>query len=149
MPQYLGFSTRNACRPKTTNMTYGSAGGPGSTTNPIIWGKKYRITDTELVIQDFLNALNIKPGTKVGQPGYGCRIWNYLFDPNIADIQFLVRNEITKIANADPRINLSFVKTYPFENGILVEVEFSVEPFQQAEVIKVAFNSATNTAAIA
>lgn len=149
MPQYLGFSTKNACRPKTTNMTYGSAGGPGGIRQPIVFGKKYRLTDVELVIQDFLNALNIQPGTKVGQPGYGCKIWNYLFDPNIADIQFLVRDEITKIANADPRIDLNFVKTYPFENGILVEVEFVVQPFQQPEVLKVAFNSATNTAALA
>lgn len=146
MPQYVGFSTKDACKPKTTNAVGGIDGGPGGTRQPIIWGKKYRLTDVELVLQDFLNALNIPLGSKVGQPGYGTTLWSFLFEPNTADVQFQLENEIYRVAGLDPRIILNSVKAYPKENGILIEVELAVNPFNQPQLVSVFFNRATTTA---
>ena len=161
MAQYVGFSTKDACKPKTTNLVGagvgagtaagtgllgGVDGGPGGTTQPIIWGKKYRLTDSQLVLQDFLNALNIPLGSKVGQPGFGTTLWSFLFEPNTADVQFQLENEIYRVAGLDPRIILNSVKAYPKENGILIEVELAVNPFNQPQVVSVFFNRATTTA---
>ena len=123
MAQYVGFSTKDACKPKTTNAVGGIDNGVGGIRQPIVWGKKYRLVDTQLVVQDFLNALNITLGSKVGQPGYG-----------------------TKVARTDPRIILNSVKAFPKENGILLEVELAINPFNQPELVSVFFNRATNTA---
>lgn len=146
MAQYVGFSTKDACKPKTTNAVGGIDNGAGGIRQPIIWGKKYRLTDTQLVMQDFLNALNIPLGSKVGQPGYGTKVWSFIFEPNTADVQFQLENEIFRVAATDPRIILNSVKAFPQENGILLEVELAINPFNQAELVSVFFNRATTTA---
>ena len=153
MAQYIGFSTINANKPKTTNNVSGAwaadgDGGPGGIRQGIVWGKKYRLLDTQLVAQDLVNALNIPLGQKVGQPGYGSKVWSFIFEPNTPDVQFQLENEIRRISNLDPRITLNFVKAYPQENGILVEVEMAVSPFNLPLTLSVFFNQASGTAAL-
>ena len=152
MAQYIGFSTINARKPKTSNQvginTGGLDGGPGGITKGIVWGKKFRLLDAQLVVQDFVNAMNIPIGQKVGQPGYGTKLWNFVFEPNTADVQFQLENEIRRIASLDPRIDLNYIKAFPGENGILVEVEMAVVPFNNVATLSVFFNRANNTASI-
>lgn len=148
MPQYIGFSTINANKPKTTNAPPGIDGGVGSLVNPVIPGKKFKLNDENLVVQDFVNSLNIRQGEKVGQPGYGTTLWNFVFEPNTPDIQFSLENEITRIANQDPRLIVNTVRAYPQENGILLEVELAIQPFNEATLLSVFLDSTTNQAAI-
>jgi phage baseplate assembly protein W len=153
MPQYIGFSTINACQPKSTNpislngvATSGS--GTGTIGQPIYWGKKFRLLDEQLVAQDFINALNIPYGQKVGQPGYGTTLWDFIFEPNTADVQFQIETEIRRLAAQDPRIDINYVKAYPQDNGMLVEVQLSVVPFNNPAVLNVYFNQQTGTASL-
>lgn len=146
MATYIGFSTLNSCKPRTTNATIGNAGGPGNILNGIVYGKKYKITDEKLVILDFLNALNIPQGQKVGQPEYGTLLWSFIFEPNTADVQFRLEQEIKRVAGLDPRIILNTVRAYPKENGILIEAEIAIAPFNNAQTISVFFNQGLNRA---
>jgi phage baseplate assembly protein W len=146
MATYIGFSTQNAGKPKTTNALSGSAGGPGGIRQSLVPGKKFKLIDAQLVLQDLINALNIRQGTKVGQPGYGSRIWDFVFEYNAASTQFQIENEISRVANLDPRVSLNEVKAYPFENGILVEIQLSVLPFNQPVAAKISFNPQTSIA---
>jgi phage baseplate assembly protein W len=148
MPSYVGFSTINANKPRTISRNTGVDGGNGSVLQPIVFGKKFASVDSPLVIQDFVNALNIRQGEKVGQPGYGTSLWSFVFEPNTADVQFQLENEIRRVASQDPRMILNSVKAYPQENGILLEVELAVTPFNQATLLSVFFNSATNVAVL-
>jgi hypothetical protein len=97
-------------------------------------------------MQDFLNALNIPLGSKVGQPGFGTKVWSFIFEPNTSDVQFQLENEIFRVAGQDPRIILNSVKAYPKENGILLEVELAINPFNQPQLVSIFFNRATTTA---
>lgn len=146
MPQYIGFSTLGANKPKTTNAPPGIDGGVGSVTNGLSSGKKFKVADEALVIQDFINSLNIRQGEKVGQPQYGTTLWNYVFEPNTPDVQFSLESEISRVASLDPRIVLNAVRAYPQENGILLEVEIAIQPFNQAQLLSVFLNSTTNKA---
>ena len=148
MPTYIGFSTINANQPRSTNLPAGIAGGVGSMVQPVIPGKKFRLVDQSLVIQDFLNALNIQQGQKVGNPGYGTTLWSFVFEPNTPDTQFQLENEIRRVANLDPRMVLNSVKAYPQENGILIELEMAIAPFNQAFLLNVFFDNATNNAVL-
>ena len=148
MTQYIGFSTINADRARTTNLNSGIGGGPGTLTEPVVVGKKFRLTDQNLVIRDLINALNIRQGEKCGQPGYGTKLWSFVFEPNTQDVTFQLENEVRRIATQDPRLILDFIKTYPQENGILVEMQVAVAPFNQAALLSVFFNSSTNTASV-
>lgn len=148
MPQYIGFSTINANQPPTRNAQAGSGGGTGSMVNPTITGKKFKLVDSPLVLQDFINALNIRQGEKVGQPQYGTTLWDFVFEPNTQDMQFALEQEIRRVASQDPRIAIDFVKAYPQENGILMEAQVAVVPFNQALTLSVFFDSTTNTATV-
>lgn len=148
MPQYIGFSTIGANQPKTTNVSSGVDGGYGSILKPVFTGKKYKLTDEKLVVQDFINALNIRQGEKVGQPNYGTTLWSYIFEPNTYDNQFGLQNEIKRVAGLDPRMQLNYVKAFPQDNGILIEVEMSVLPFNNALTFNIFFDASTNKAAL-
>lgn len=148
MPSYIGYSSINANKIKSTTMTPTRNGGMGSITQPIVFGKKFRIVDAPLVVQDFVNSLNIPQGQKVGNPGYGTTLWSFIFEPNTADVQFQLENEIRRIANLDPRMMLNYIAAYPQENGILLELEMAVTPFNDAFQLSVFFNNSTGTAVI-
>ena len=148
MPSYIGFSTINAYKPQSTNLPTGPAGGTGSVINPYNVGSQFGLVDSPLVIQDFVNALNIRQGEKVGQPGYGTTLWSFVFEPNTQDVTFQLENEVRRIATQDPRLIVDFIKTYPQENGILIEMQVAVAPFNQAALLSVFFNSSTNTASV-
>lgn len=146
MPSYIGFSTINANKPKSNTLTGGVDGGTGTLLRPVNAGRKYRLVDEQLVIQDFINALNIQQGQKVGQPGYGTTLWSFVFEPNTADVQFQLEDEIRRVASQDPRILLNSVRAFPQDNGILIEVEMAVTPFNNAQTLSVFFNSDDNSA---
>lgn len=148
MATYLGFSTQNACNPKTTNMLSGSAGGPGGIRRGISWGNKFSLTDAQLVIQNFVNALNIRLGTKVGQPGYGTRLWDFIFEANNTPTQVDIQNEVRRVANQDPRLQIAELVTYSSENGILLEMQCAILPFNQPIATKISLNRATQRATI-
>jgi phage baseplate assembly protein W len=84
----------------------------------------------------------------VGQPGYGTNIWSYIFEPNDADTQFKIKAEIRRVASSDPRLLLNSVKSFVRENGILIEVEVAIQPFNDASIINVFFNNLTNKATL-
>lgn len=148
MPTYNGFSTINANKPRSTNLPAGIAGGVGSIPQPVIPGKKYRLVDEQLVIQDFVNALNIQQGQKVGNPGYGTILWSFVFEPNTFDVQNKLETELRRVASQDPRMIVNTVSAYPQENGILIEMELAVAPFNNAQTLSVFFNNSTSTAVI-
>jgi phage baseplate assembly protein W len=146
MPNYIGFSTINANKPRSTDLNAGVDGGTGSILQPVRVGKKFRLVDTPLVVRDFINSLNIQQGQKVGKPEYGTTLWTFVFEPNTPDTQFQLENEIRRVANLDPRMILNSVKAYPQENGILIEVEMAIAPFNQAFLLNVFFDNSTNIA---
>lgn len=169
MPQYIGFSTQNVCQPRSNNIQidsmstsytavgpngltpingYGVTSGLGSTISPIYSGKKFLTLDQQLVITDFINALNIPRGQKVGQPGFGTGIWDYIFEPNTPDLQILLENDIKSIVAADPRINLIYLNAFTQENGLLLEIQMEILPFRNPQTISVFFNGQTNEAAL-
>ena len=165
MPQYIGFSTQNYCLPRSTNMQlnsgmnqsvdinglningYGIPTGYGGVGRPLVPGKKFTLTDEELVIRDFLNALNIPLGSIPGKPQIGTSLWSFLFEPNTADVQFQLEQELRRVASRDPRLALNFVKAFPQENGILVEIQCSIVPFNNPRTLNVFFNQQTTVAA--
>ena len=116
MPTFIGFSTIGANQPKTTNAKTGVDGGVGGIRKPINTGKKYRLVDEQLAVQDFVNALNIPQGQKVGQPQYGTTLWSFVFEPNTFDVQNRLEAEIRRVASLDPRLELNYVRAFPQEN---------------------------------
>lgn len=146
MPTYTGFSTINANKPQSTNLNAGVDGGYGGTVKPVVYGKKFVLVDEQLIIQDFINALNIQQGQKVGQPQYGTTLWSFIFEPNTLDTQTKLQDEILRVASQDPRMLVNSINVYPQDNGILIELEMAVTPMNNAFQLSVFFDNLTNRA---
>jgi len=146
MPTYIGFSTQNANKAKSSTLAAGIDGGVGTINRPIIPSKKFSLHDNQLVVMDFLNAINIPQGQKIGNPSYGSTIWSFIFEPNIPEIQIQIENELRRVAQADPRIIINTISTYPSDNGILIEMEIAISPQNQVQQLKINFDRATGTA---
>lgn len=125
MPVYTGFNTININQPRNFVRT-GVDGGVGSLTQAPRVGKKFRLYDAELVIQDFTNALNIKQGDIVGNPSYGTTLWDYVFEPNTDETRLAIENEIRRVAAQDPRITVNVIQLYDHAQGILAEIQITV-----------------------
>lgn len=146
MAQYTGYSSINANKPKTTNAVNGADGGPGGVRQTIYWGKKFTLVDEQLVTQDFINAINIRKGTKVGRPEYGTTLWDFIFEPNTLDVVQQLQQEVRRVASQDPRLVINTISTYPKDNGILIELELAIQPFNQAQLVSLFLNQQTGTA---
>lgn len=145
MPTYYGFSTIDTDMPRQIVRT-GIDGGVGTITQQPYLGKKFRLTDEQLVLRDFLNSFNIKQGDKVGQPAYGTNIWDYVFDPNVGETLNAVEDEVRRLATLDSRIILNTVTAYAHENGILIEVQMAFRPFNNAVSFGMYLNRSTGAA---
>jgi phage baseplate assembly protein W len=126
--------------------TPGTDAGQGVVLNAFPAAKKYRVTDEQLVIKDFINSLNIRQGQKLGRPDYGTSAWSFIFEPNVLDIRKQLEAEIVRMAELDPRIILNSVQAYPQDNGILLEIEMAVSQFNDPIMLSVMFDQGTNTA---
>ena len=145
MAIYVGFTTQNSNRPRTSDATSGVDGGVGSLSKPIVIGKKYRLTDQLLVQQDFINALNIRQGSKVGNPAYGTILWDFIFEPNSPETNGQIELEVRRVASLDPRIVLGSVQPYPSDKGVLIEIQLAFQPFNNETSLSLFFSKTVGT----
>jgi len=145
MASYIGFSTKNMNKVRNFVQT-GTEGGTSLIAKPFQLDRKVRLTDEQLVIDDFINALNIPQGQKPGKPSYGTTLWSFIFEPNTIDVQQELSAEVSRIAALDPRINLNSVSVSTQDSGILVELELAIIPFNQAQSFSIFFDPTTSTA---
>jgi phage baseplate assembly protein W len=145
MAIYRGFNTIGIDAVKNSQPDVGNSLNTPEI-NPSRSTRKFRLTDRELVIRDFLNALNIPQGQKPGNPGYGTTLWSFMFEPNTLDVQLLIEKEIRRVANLDARLAVNQVISYPYESGILLEMEITVLPFNETLQLAVSFDQNTSTA---
>jgi phage baseplate assembly protein W len=145
MATYVGFTTQNIDQVREL-FKPGVDSGEGVVVRPSQVSKKYRITDEQLVINDFINSLNVPQGQKIGRPEYGTTLWSFVFEPNTTDIRYQLETEIRRMAAMDPRLILNTVQAFPQDNGVLIEVELAVAPFNNPINLSITFDQATSRA---
>lgn len=146
MSKFIGFSTQNLDQVRQYQPTSGVDGGAGSVVNSIRPIKKFRLLDQDLVIRDFINALNIPQGQLPGRPEYGTSLWSFVFDPNTFDVQAQLEAEVRRVAALDPRLILNTVTCFPQDNGILLEVELAVSLINEPIQLQIIFDQTTSRA---
>lgn len=142
MAIYRGFSTQGAYLQRSFNDPRGVTDDTGrlTPTSNIYTKTKFKLTDEQLVLQDFVNALNIPQGSKTGRPGYGTTIWSLIFEPNTTTLEDQVEYEIRRVAEEDPRLIVNAVSVSGVENGIIAEIELAVSPMNQAQFLNIIFD---------
>lgn len=96
---YKGFSTQNAERTR-----------------------RWSVYDVELVKLDLMNHFHTRVGERVLRPEYGCRIWDYLYEPLTPMAREEVIAEAVRVCRSDPRVAVHEVNVFDFEHGLRVEI---------------------------
>lgn len=102
--------------------------------------KKFTLTDFALIKRDLLNAFNIRQGQLPGRPAYGTVLWDFLFENQLEELQTSIVTEVQRVAGGDPRIYINDTQVYPQENGILLEIELTVVPSNNAQRLSIFFD---------
>jgi phage baseplate assembly protein W len=107
----------------------------------------YGLADNDLIVQDFLNNLNIRKGEKLMNPDFGCIIWDRLFDP----LTPALKNEITKniqdIISYDPRLSTvssTTIQESPDGQGLVLNFTLQFAGTNQISTLSVRFDSQFN-----
>ena len=109
-----------------------------STANPTNRGSK--LYDFDLVKQDILNQFNTRKGQRVMNPTFGSIIWEILMEPLTPQIETLLKNDVTRICNSDPRVYPLQILVNEFPQGYLIEITLAMKNTNQTSVLKLAFN---------
>jgi phage baseplate assembly protein W len=98
MATYIGFSTYNRDR-------------------------KFTLSDFDLVRQDLLNHFSIRKGEKLMNPNFGTIIWDTLFEPLDENTKDLIAEDVKRIVDYDPRVEVDNVVITEYDHGIQLELE--------------------------
>lgn len=92
------------------------------------------ISDIETIKEDLKNHIFTRYGERVMQPGFGTRIPDMTFEPNDEETIDIIREDVLKVIEYDPRVSLVSLNVLPIpdNNTILIiavvnYVEFNVQ----------------------
>ena len=108
--------------------------------NTINQYKKFTLTDFALIQRDLLNAFNIRQGELPGRPGYGTVLYDYVFENQVEELQNNIVNEVQRVAGGDPRVFISDIQVFPQDNGMLIQLELTINPTTDAERLSIFFD---------
>lgn len=109
-----------------------------STVNPD--NTSWVLYDIALIKQDILNHFHIRQGEKLSDPEFGTIIWDVLFDPLTENLKDAIVQNVTKIVNSDPRVNVNSVIVDSYESGIQVECSLLFLPYNISESVRLQFD---------
>lgn len=102
--------------------------------------KQQTFVDIELVNRDLLNHFNTMVGERVMMPTYGCRIWDYLFEPFDAAVKDAVVAEARRICETDSRVVVQDVVVNEFNQGLQVQITLLYLPFNAINTFDISFD---------
>jgi phage baseplate assembly protein W len=102
----------------------------------------FMVTNQECVKQDLLNHLYTIPGERVHQPDFGTRIPLLAFEPLDQTTLEIVRTDLRKVIDYDPRVRLidMTVQAAPDNNMIIAFVDLLYVELNVTETLKLDFS---------
>ena len=83
----------------------------------------YTLTDAALVKRDLLNHFYTRIGERIMRPTFGSVIWDYLMEPEDPRTQEIIKDDIERIVNSDPRVEHQDTTLLILDHTIQAEVK--------------------------
>jgi phage baseplate assembly protein W len=83
----------------------------------------YTLTDADLVKRDLLNHFYTRIGERIMRPTFGSVIWDYLMEPEDPRTQEIIKDDIERIVNSDPRVEHQDTTLLILDHTIQAEVK--------------------------
>lgn len=100
----------------------------------------YTLTDTDLIKRDLLNHFYTKKGERVMRPNFGSIIWDVLMEQDSPMLQEEIKEDIQRIVDLDPRVELENTILYINDQTIRAEVSVKYYNIDQADILYIEFN---------
>ena len=103
-------------------------------------GSSHILHDIALIKQDIINHFHIRQGEKLSDPEFGTIIWDILFEPLTDTVKNAIVENVSRIINYDPRVQVNQITVDSYESGIQVECELSYLPYSIVEKLQLKFD---------
>ena len=105
-----------------------------------------RLTESQLVRRDILNHFNVNQGEVVMRPNFGSIIKSIVFEPLTEETQELIIDEVKRVVQSDPRVQMTDMELQEFENGIQVAMSLRYINTDLSEQLFIKFDRDTQRA---
>ena len=104
-------------------------------------GKSFSTANIETIKRDLLNHIYTIPGERVMLPDFGTRIPLMAFEPLDQTSISIIKEDLTKVFNYDPRVKLIDIAMLPMpdNNAIVALVDIEYLELATAETLKLSF----------
>jgi phage baseplate assembly protein W len=106
--------------------------------------RNYRLFDAELIKQDLINHFYIRKGEKLENPKFGTIIWDTLFENFTPEIKSAIAKDVEEIINFDKRVKVNSVTIDSTQQGIRIEAEIVILPFNLTDTLRLDFDRDNN-----
>lgn len=109
--------------------------------------KSLLISDIETIKHDLQNHIFTRLGERVMQPTFGTRIPEMTFEQNDEQTIKIIRDDVLKVIEYDPRVKLISLEVYPIpdNNAIIVLVSVLYVEFEVEDVLRIDVKNRTLT----
>ena len=105
-----------------------------------------RLTESQLVRRDILNHFNVNQGEAVMRPNFGSIIKSIVFEPLTEETQDLIIDEVKRVVQSDPRVQMADMELQEFESGIQVAMTLNYVNTDLSEQLFIKFDRDTQSA---
>lgn len=95
--------------------------------------------DIELIKRDLMNHFQTRIGERVMRATWGCRIWDWLFEPLTHDLRDRIVDEVRRVCLSDSRVQIVSVDVDEGPNSIEVSIDLNYVPFGVSETFFIQF----------
>ena len=83
----------------------------------------YTLIDGELIKQDLMNELKARKGERVMRPNFGTTLYDILMNPLDQFVIEEVKDEVRRVIEKDPRVQIDEIFTQTLDHLIRVQVQ--------------------------
>ena len=105
--------------------------------------KSNMLYDIDVVKQDLINHFYTRKGERVMEPEFGSIVWDMLYEPLDESAEEDLIEDCTRIINSDPRCELLDIQLDSLGNGIRIDININVLPFNKQDTIQLDFERET------
>lgn len=88
----------------------------------------YTLIDGELIKQDLMNELKARKGERVMRPNFGTTLYDILMNPLDEFVIEEVKEEVQRVIEKDPRVQIDEIFTQTLDHLIRVQVQLKFLP---------------------
>ncbi len=102
--------------------------------------RSWVLFDTDLIKRDLYNHFYTRVGERVMRPEFGCRIWEYIMEPNVDMVRQEILNEVERVVRLDVRLDVRDIRLFEKDHTVIVMCTLVYRPFQTSEVFQLSFD---------